>query len=89
MKESTYSPYSNSVIIRYPDGTSTLERISEPYSPTGKEKIHTMLEGETLQSVAYRYYGDSGLWANIADANNIINPFTEIFQGKQLIIPNS
>jgi nucleoid-associated protein YgaU len=53
------------------------------------EIVHTLLEGETLQSVAFRYYGDSGLWADIADANNIIDPFTEVYRGKQLIIPNS
>ena len=88
MKESTRNPYTKSVRIKYSDGTSTLERIPSTFSLTGKEKVHTLLEGETLQSVAFRYYGDSGLWADIADANNIIDPFTEVYRGKQLIIPN-
>lgn len=89
MNESTQSPYSNTYIIQYGDGTSTLERVSDTYTKEGGERIHTVMDGETLQSIAFRYLGDSGLWAKIADTNSIIDPFTEIFMGKQIIIPNS
>jgi nucleoid-associated protein YgaU len=44
-------------------------------------------EGETLQNIAYRYYGDSGKWYIIAEYNNIINPFTELKGGMVLMIP--
>lgn len=89
MSQSVQSPYYNGIVIKYPDGTGSLERLIYNYTPTGKEKVHTILEGETLQSIAFKYLNDSGLWYQIADANNIIDPFTEVVMGKQIIIPNS
>lgn len=85
---SSQSPYTDSVLIQYSDGNQTLERIPFVYTVDGTEKIHTVLSGETLQSMAHKYLGDSGLWYKISDANNLIDPFTEVVQGKQLIIPN-
>ena len=59
------------------------------------DKYHTLLEGETLDQVAFRYYasraGDNAaeLWWVIADANGIVNPFDlEEFVGKELLVPN-
>lgn len=60
--------------LRYDDGESSLER-SEPIFPDNIPVTHTVLEGETLQSIAFRYYGDSGKWGDIATFNGIINPF--------------
>lgn len=89
MDDSVQSPYYNNIRIQYRDGSQSLERVEEKYTPSGKEPIHTLLEGETLQSLAFKQYGDSGLWYKIADANNIIDPFTEVIQGMQLIIPKT
>lgn len=80
------SPYSDSFIIKYPDGDISVERnrssISLDYV------IHTVLEGETIQSIAFQYYGDSGMWGVIADANDILNPFEDLHEDMELIIPN-
>ena len=45
------------------------------------------MDGETLQNIAYRYYGDSGKWYLIAEANNILNPFQELEPYQILRIP--
>ena len=50
--------------------------------------IHSVLEGETIQNIAFKYYGDSGMWGVIADANDILNPFEDVHEDMELIIPN-
>lgn len=80
------SPYSNGYVIRYPDGDESLEReVNTSYTDY---VVHTVLDGETIQSIAFKYYGDSGLWGVIADVNDILNPFEELYGGLELIIPN-
>jgi len=78
--------YTNAYIIDYKDGDVSLERVN--FTKLGStDKVHTVKSGETLQSIAYRYYGNSGLWYRIADVNSIYNPFTEVVEGMQLYIP--
>lgn len=81
-------PYDEAYGLQYDGGDTSLERI--PYESTlGSSDIyHTVIKGETIQSIAYRYYGDSGLWYIIADSNNIYNPITEVVEGLELLIPN-
>lgn len=83
------NPYKDAYIIDYKDGDISLER--KEFLPILVDnpniKTHTVLEGETIQSIAYKYYGDSGLWYRIADVNSIYNPFIEIYEGVQLYIP--
>lgn len=81
------SPYDGAYAVKYSNGDVSLE-VDYPAIGTSTSDIqHTVLEGETLQNIAYRYYGDSGLWYRIALANNILNPFAELEHGKIIIIP--
>lgn len=89
MKDSVHSPYRDAVKIIYDDGSSSLERVEPLYIITGDEPIHTVVDGETLQSIAYQMYGDSGLWYKIADVNNIVDPFNDVVAEMQLVIPKS
>lgn len=82
------SPYENAYVIQYDNGDITLERLSYEYVPSNNDVYHTVIEGETIQNIANRYYRDSGLWYIIADVNSIYNPFTEIIPGTKLLIPN-
>lgn len=56
-----------------------------PESPNDIQ--HTVKDGETLQNIAFRYYGDSGKWYIIAEANKILNPFKELEMGTLIRIP--
>jgi nucleoid-associated protein YgaU len=47
---------------------------------------HTVAKGETLSSIAKKYYGDSKLWKLIANANPKVNP-NSISVGDKLSIP--
>ena len=65
------SPYDNGFTLNYGDGDYSLESypLLIPSSPNDFQ--HTLKEGETLQNIAYRYYGDSGKWYIIAEYNNL------------------
>lgn len=87
-RESTQSPYSDSVVlIIRQTGEKFLDSNTFNYILTGNEPVHTVMEGETLQSIAFFYFKDSGNWYKIADVNELIDPIEEFYVGQQLIIP--
>ncbi|MGE5730923.1 MAG: CIS tube protein [Gemmatimonas sp.] len=54
---------------------------------TGGERVWTVTDGDTLAWIAYKEYGDTSRWRQIADANRL----TEVRQlapGTVLVIPN-
>ena len=51
-------------------------------------RVHTMIEGDTLQSVAYRELGSPGYWRAIADLNGIDDPL-RVAAGTALLIPSA
>jgi len=82
------NPYSKVAYINLGDGDIWVERaINTGSTSNGNLRYHTVKEGETIQSIAFQYYGDSGRWADIADVNPIMNPFEDLYAGLQLIIP--
>jgi nucleoid-associated protein YgaU len=50
-------------------------------------KVHTVTDGDSLQSVAYKNYGDATRWRTIAEANGIDDPL-RLRRGHQLSIPS-
>lgn len=81
------SPYNNAYALKYNDGGYSLEA-KPPIVPESPNDIqHTVKDGETLQNIAFRYYGDSGKWYIIAEANKILNPFKELEMGNLIRIP--
>lgn len=83
---SQYSPFSDATIIEFDDGTRILEsNLEKPVNLN--PKVHVIRQGETLASIAYAYYKDSGYWGRIALFNGIINPFTEVVPNKKILIP--
>lgn len=82
------SPYEEAYGLQYDNGDVSLERIPYTYTKSENDLYHTVLSGETIQNISFKYYGDSGLWHIIADANNIYNPINEVKEGIELLIPN-
>lgn len=81
------SPYNNAYALKYNDGDYSLEA-KPPIVPESPNDIqHTVKDGETLQNIAFRYYGDSGKWYIIAEANKILNPFKGLEMGNLIRIP--
>ena len=54
------NPYSGGYIIDFGDGDMILEK-PRTVNTTPLNKTHTVLEGETLQNIAFRYYGIRGI----------------------------
>lgn len=50
-------------------------------------KMHTVLQGETLAAIAFKYYSNPTLWRPLAVSNRIDNPRT-LLPGQQLTIPS-
>ena len=48
--------------------------------------VHVMRDGDTLQSVAHKTYGDPGYWRTVAEANGIDNPM-HLRRGMPLNLP--
>ncbi|MFO8012479.1 MAG: LysM peptidoglycan-binding domain-containing protein [Phycisphaerae bacterium] len=56
---------------------------------TGTPQTYTMQRGDTLYSLAKRFYGDGKLWTRIADANkDKVRDVTDIPVGTVLTIPS-
>jgi Contractile injection system tube protein/LysM domain len=49
-------------------------------------RSHVVTEGDTIQSIAYRHYGDAGRWRQIAEHNGIDDPLS-LQRGRPLSIP--
>ena len=59
----------------------------EPQVPV-EQKTHIVKQGETLSSIAYKYYKDSSRWKVLYDANkNILKTPDTITPGTKLVIP--
>lgn len=76
-------------------GTATvnLEEISkeeEKQNPTSgalsAHRVHTVLTGDTLASIAWREYGDPAMWRAIARVNAIEDPM-RLRAGSSLLVP--
>ena len=73
--------------INYPEGDTSLEREKISFKIGIDDKIHTLIEDDTITELANRYYGDPQLWYIIADVNDIENPL-ELETGIGLQIPS-
>lgn len=80
------NPFDRSIKIQLSETEIVKERVPNTKVPSGSF-YHTVKSGETIQSIAFKYYGDSGRWGDIADINNIYNPFTELEEDSQILIP--
>jgi hypothetical protein len=62
----------------------------KPQNPTTRAEaglgVHTLKDGETLQAIAYRVYGDANRWRAIAEVNGIDNPL-HVRRGTPLMLP--
>lgn len=71
------------------EGTRKIEPGKNPTShAVDMRRVHTVVEGETLQTVAYAELGDPGYWRAIADANGIDDPL-RVKPGRALLIPSA
>ena len=61
-------------------------RLAPPPDPEATPYFHTVVAGETIEVLAFRYLGSSDAWWLIADANPAASAWT-LEPGTQLVIP--
>ncbi len=63
---------------------------NQPTNPTTRSEgglgVHVVKDGDSLQSIAHRTYGDAGRWRMVAEANGIDNPL-HLRRGTPLNLP--
>ncbi len=69
----------------YGDEHATSEVITKTPDITSSERIHVVVAGETLSTIARKYYNKGGRWTSIQRANALSS--TVIIPGQVLIIP--
>lgn len=79
--------YEDGYIITYPEGDISLERISNDKPVDLNDKVHIVVEGDTLLLLAHYYYQDSSQWYKIAESNKLDDIFN-LNLGMELVIPN-
>jgi hypothetical protein len=62
----------NTELVEYLDESRLAPQ--NPTSLSAARKTHLVLDGETLDWIAYEEYGDPGYWRHIAQANKLVNP---------------
>jgi len=51
-------------------------------------KVHTTKTGDTLFSIAIRYYGDGNKYPILSEANPLVKDSEKIIPGINIVIPN-
>ncbi len=75
-------------IAKLGNGEFSLDRVPFIYIPSKNDRVHVVIEGDRLDTLAFKYYKNSTLWYIIADTNGIYNPF-ELEIGSELLIPGN
>ena len=81
------SRYARCVLYRDSDGTSLGMRQRIDATPRHDDRLHTVVEGDRLDLLAYRYLGDARLWWIICDYNDLFFPLA-LDPGLALRIPS-
>lgn len=68
------------------DRVSLAQRPPAPDPLPPDSIVHTVVGAETLDLLAWKYYGREDLWWRIADANPGLQPF-ELTAGRTIAIP--
>ena len=71
------------------DGYEFWTRTSIPdIKTTSKDIIHVVEDSDRIDSISDKYYGNEHLWWIIAAANNLMLLPTDLYPGRQIIIPD-
>lgn len=66
----------------------TASRQNPTSGSEGAQAVVQLVDGDSLAAIAYREYGDAGLWRIIAEANDIDDPM-RIKPGTRLLVPSA
>lgn len=79
--------YKDGHIINYEEGDRSLQRYKLEHTEDIEDKAYTIRQEDTIDAIAFKFYGNPFMWYIIADINDIDNPL-QLVVGEDLIIPN-
>jgi nucleoid-associated protein YgaU len=83
------SLYNRCYLIEFSEGDKALYRTPINYKGSSSDRYHIVTEGQTLHSIAQKYYDSQFPWFIIADANaSIITDIFDLVVGTSLVIPD-
>lgn len=83
----TNNPYSVGTVFVFPEGDVLLDRDPIEIPKSIQDRYYTVVDGDTIGTLAFQAYGNSKEWWVIADVNGIHWPF-ELIVGTTLLIPD-
>lgn len=86
------SPYVNGYVVDYGEGVYSLERPVDPttyFNKAAGGAHYITREGDEIDALAQKFYGNFKYWHIIASANPHVINFIQLAPGTQLYIPNS
>ena len=81
------SRYVSCILYRDSSGDYLGRRERIDTTPRYDDRLHTVVAGDRIDLIAYRYLGDARLWWIICDYNDIFFPL-ELDPGTELRIPS-
>ena len=82
-----HSRYQFPILFQSKTGEYLGLRSSIDASPRPDNRFHTVVQGDRVDTLAYRYLGDAELWWVICDYNDLFFPL-ELQNGMTLRIPS-
>ena len=64
-------PFDDSYILQYDEGDYSLQRVTNVWTTSQTSIEYQVKDGDTLQNICHRFYGDSGYWMRLADFNSL------------------
>ena len=81
--------YDRGYLVEFYEGDVAFYRTPIKYNGSVNDKYHVVSDGETLHSIALKYYGSQYPWFILADANvSVIEDIFELVVGTTLLIPD-
>jgi len=81
--------YDRGYLIEFEEGDISLQRTFLYYPKSVYDKYHVVTEGDTLLTIAQKYYNNQASWFVIADVNSeLIDDIFELVVGTSLVIPD-
>ena len=81
------SRYASCILYRDASGEYLGRRDRIDTTPRYDDRLHTVIAGDRIDLIAYRYLDDAKLWWVICDYNDIFFPL-ELIPGTELRIPS-
>ena len=80
--------YDRGHLVDFGDGEVVVYRNTINYTQSVNDEYYPIAYGDTLLSIARKFYGNSSLWFMVADVNDNIEDIFALPEGDTILIPS-